>query len=294
VTRFGLLGTGYWADVCHAAGVASHPDAELVGVWGRDPEKAHALAARYGVTAEADLGVLLEQVDAVALSVPPDVQAELAVRAARAGCHLLLEKPLALSAEAAERVADEAASAGVASVVFFTQRFREPVEVWLRSVAESEWDGASGAFLGAGLAPESPFSHSAWRWEHGALWDLAPHLLALLIPVLGRVEEVAALRGRRDAAHVVLRHEGGATSDIAVSATTPPAAERLQLELWGPEGFSAAPLTLADVQAPYGRAVSALISAIATGRPHDCSAHFGADVVRVLEAADEAVSVQVG
>jgi predicted dehydrogenase len=179
-------------------------------------------------------------------------------------------------------------------VVFFTQRFVEPVDVWLRSVTQLEWDGASGVFLGTGLAPESPFSHSPWRWESGALWDLAPHLLALLIPVLGRVEEVAALRGRRDAAHVVLRHEGGATSDVAVSATTSAAAERLQLELWGPRGFSAAPLTNADVHGPYARALSALIAAIATGSHHDCSARFGADVVRVLEAADEATSVLVG
>jgi predicted dehydrogenase len=293
VIRFGVVGTGYWADACHAAGIAAHPDAELVGVWGRDGEKARALAARYGVEPEIELDALLEQVDAVAFSVPPDVQAELAVRAVRAGCHLLLEKPLALSAEGAERVADEAASAGVASVVFFTQRFVEPVDNWLRTVAESEWDGASGAFLGAGLAPGSPFSHSPWRWESGALWDLAPHLLAVLIPVLGRVEEVAAVRGRREAAHVVLRHEGGATSDLAVSATAPPAAERFQLELWGADGFSSAPLTNADIQRPYARAVSALIASIETGEPHACSARFGAEVVQVLEAADTAPRVVV-
>src|SRR5215218_6618847 len=111
------------------------------------------------------------------------------------------------------------------------------------------------------------------------------------MPALGPIEEVVAVRGRRDTAHLVLRHEGGATSEITVCATAPPAAERLQLELWGPGGFTRAPLTNADVGPPYVRAVSALISAIRTGVPHVCSAQFGADVVRVVQAADEAPTV---
>ena len=82
---FGLVGTGYWADVAHAAGIAAHPDAELVGVWGRDPAKASALAAKHGVRAFDDLDELIAAVDAVAFSVPPDVQAELAPAGGRGG-----------------------------------------------------------------------------------------------------------------------------------------------------------------------------------------------------------------
>ena len=285
MTRFGVVGTGHWADVCHAAGIAAHPGAELVAAWGRDEDKTRALAGRYGIDAETDLDVLLEKVDAVAFAVPPDVQAELAVQAARAGCHLLLEKPLALTAEAAERVVDEAESAGVATVVFFTQRFREPVDTWLRSVSDSDWDGGSGWFLTGSLAPDSPFS-TPWRHEYGGLWDLGPHLLSLLIPALGPVEEAAALHGRGDLTQVVLRHQEGRTSKITVSGTAPQAAERLQVELWGADGFSAAPLTLVDIQSSYSRALSALLASIETGIPQECSARFGAEVVRVLEAAE--------
>ncbi|WP_461030207.1 Gfo/Idh/MocA family oxidoreductase, partial [Streptomyces sparsus] len=49
--RFGLLGTGHWAEHTHAAALATHPDAELAGVWGRRPEAAAALGDRYGVPA---------------------------------------------------------------------------------------------------------------------------------------------------------------------------------------------------------------------------------------------------
>jgi predicted dehydrogenase len=285
VIRFGVLGTGFWADVCHASGLAAHPDVELVGVWGRDPAKTSALAGRHGVEAEADLDALLAKVDAVSLAVPPDVQAELASRAARAGCHVLLEKPLALATDSAERVVDEIARAGVGSVVFFLQRFVEPVEAWLReSVAPREWDGGSATFLASSLMPHSPFSQSPWRHEHGALWDLAPHLLAVLIPALGPVGKVTAARGSRESVDIVLQHEGGASSEISASMTAPEATGGARLELWGPGGRTQAPLA-SDFETPYARAVSALVSTIDTGRPHPCTAAFGAEVVRVLAAA---------
>src|SRR6185295_18080660 len=91
--KFGLLGTGYWAAETQAAALAAHPDAEFVGVWGRDPAKAQALADRYGVRAYGGVDALIADVDAVAVALPPDVQGELAARAAEAGRHLLLDKP---------------------------------------------------------------------------------------------------------------------------------------------------------------------------------------------------------
>src|SRR6266536_1801633 len=95
--RFGVLGTGYWAGETQAGGSVAHAGAGLVGVWGRNPAKAEGRGRRFGVRGYEDLDALLEAVDAVAIALPPDVQADLAVRAARAGRHLLLDKPLALS-----------------------------------------------------------------------------------------------------------------------------------------------------------------------------------------------------
>src|SRR5256885_7500584 len=82
--RFGLLGTGYWAAETQAAGLHEHPDARFVGVWGRNPDKARALADRYGVDAYTDVDALIGDVDAVAMALPPDVQAGPAGRAPRA------------------------------------------------------------------------------------------------------------------------------------------------------------------------------------------------------------------
>ena len=48
--RFGVLGTGYWAQEAHATALARHPDTELVAVWGRDPARTGAFAERFGPT----------------------------------------------------------------------------------------------------------------------------------------------------------------------------------------------------------------------------------------------------
>src|SRR5438445_3880577 len=149
--RWGVLGTGYWAEETHAAAIAAADGEEFVGVWGRDRTKADRVAARWGGRGYADPTTLFADVDAVAFALPPDVQAPLAVQAADAGRHLLLEKPIALHSLAAISVRDAVERSGVASVVFFTLRFRALVRPWLSEViATKGWQGASGRWLVGG------------------------------------------------------------------------------------------------------------------------------------------------
>jgi len=61
--RMGVVGTGYWAEVVHAAGVAAHPDVDLVGVWGRDLAKANAVAEPHGARGHDHFDALLDEVD---------------------------------------------------------------------------------------------------------------------------------------------------------------------------------------------------------------------------------------
>jgi predicted dehydrogenase len=288
VLRFGVLGTGYWAQEAHATALAAHPGTELVGVWGRDPAKTEAFAARFGVRGHVDLDRLLAEVDAVAVAVPPDVQAELALRAAAAGRHLLLDKPLALSVGAADRVAAAAAEHQVATVVFFTLRFLPEVAAWMEeATATGGWHGGDGAWLGTALQPGSPFAGSPWRHRKGALWDLGPHLLSLVLPLLGPVERVAAGTGLGDTVHLVLHHHGGAASTLALSQTVPPAAEGIFLRLWGPEGRPEIPAFRLDHLAALEAAIGQLTALVAAGATtHPCDVRLGRDSVAVLEAAE--------
>jgi predicted dehydrogenase len=285
--RFGVLGTGFWASEVHAASLAAHPDAELVGVWGRDLAKAKAVGAQFDVVGTDDVDALLADVDAVSFALPPDVQAPLAERAAAAGKHLLLEKPVALSTAAADRVVDAVAGAGVASVVFFTNRFRTATSTWLEQAARTTLAGGSVTWLGS-LAG-SPFDSSPWRHEHGALWDVGPHALSLLVPALGPVTAVQAGAGQGDTVHLVLGHVEGRASTVTVSSTAAPMAAGIETWVHGDAGRL--------VLLPEGRvaveahqvAVTELQAAALTGGVHPCDAAFGRDVVRVLETAQRAL-----
>jgi predicted dehydrogenase len=290
--RFGVIGTGYWAQEAHATALAASDATELVGVWGRDPARTEAVAERFGIAGHTDLDRLLAEVDAVAVAVPPDVQAELAVRAAGAGRHLLLDKPLALSPDGADKVARAVAAGGVASLIFFTLRFLPEVAAWMEETGGAGgWHGGDGAWLGTALEPGSPFAGSPWRQRKGALWDLGPHLLALAIPALGPVERVTAGTGLGDTVHLVLGHEGGASSTLTLSQTVPPAAEGRSFQLYGPQGRAAVPpFELAHLVA-LREAIGQLAAMVAAGTTtHPCDVRLGVDTVAVLDAAERFLS----
>jgi predicted dehydrogenase len=285
--RFAVLGTGHWARTVHAASLAGHPTAELVGVWGRDLAKAKAVGAEFDVPGTDDLDALLADVDAVSIALPPHVQAPLAERAALAGKHLLLEKPIALSVEAADRLVAAAEASGVASVVFVTARFRTATSSWLEQAGRTTLAGGSMTWLGARAG--SPFDDSPWRDEHGALWDLGPHALSLLVPTLGPVEAVQVGAGQGDTVHLVLTHPGGRASTVTLSHTVAPLATGIETWVHGDAGRIVLLPDYENSVDAHQVAVEELAAAALTGGAHPCDVAFGRDVVRVLAAAQRAL-----
>lgn len=292
--KVGLLGTGPWAAKTHGPALSAHKDVELTGVWGRRPEAAKSLADELGSRTYDDVDALLTDSDAVAIALPPDVQAPLAVRAAEAGCHLLLDKPVATTPEAARQVTEAVSAAGVASVVFFTLRFCEPTAAWIDDQAGSGgWltgraDWLSPVFGGG----DSPYMASPWRRERGALWDVGPHALSVLLPVLGDVadlEGVRAARGFGDTVHIILRHAQGASSTCTLSHSVPPAAAGVTAEVRGAAGTARLPERDESPVDAFTRAVDALTDAARTGRPHACDVRFAQRVTEILAQAESAL-----
>ncbi|MDT0344631.1 Gfo/Idh/MocA family protein [Streptomyces litchfieldiae] len=295
--RIGLVGTGPWARRTQGPALAEHPEAELVGVWGRRPEAAGELAEELGTRAYDGADALFADCEAVAFALPPDVQAPLAARAAAAGCHLLLDKPVATSVPAARELADAVAAAGVASVVFFTLRFAPETAAWVAAQSATDgWvtgraDWFSPVFGGA----DTPYSHSVWRKERGALWDVGPHALSLLLPPLGEVTGVTAAHGPGDMVHVALRHASGASSSMTLTHTVPPQASSVTAELRGSAGITTLP-ERGDGGAvrPFMRAFDALLESVATGEAHPCDVRFGLQVTEILSRTEAALPTQRG
>jgi predicted dehydrogenase len=288
--RFALVGTGYWARIAHAPALASADGVELAAVWGRNQEAAAALAAAHQATAYEDIDAMLAAVDGVAFAVPPDVQAPIAAAAARAGKHLLLEKPIAISEAEADDLVEAVTRGQVASVVFFTLRFRAAMRAWLAEVtARGDWTGGIASWFGSSLLVSSPFN-SPWRREKGALWDIAPHVVSLLWAVLGPVASVTADGGPADVSHLILHHRDGASSTVTVSQSAGEKAAGFEAFVWGSSGRSAAPAAASDPVPPLRTALAELTGNIRSGRTaHPCDVRFGRDVGHVIAEAQRQI-----
>jgi len=287
--RFGLFGTGPWAHLAHAPGLAAHGDVEFAGVWGRDEAKAGALAGEYGAKAYGDADALISEVDAVAIALPPSVQAPLALRAARAGKHLLLDKPVAFEPAVADEIAAAVADRSLASVVFFTRRFMPELQQFITGAIETGgWVEARIDHVGTIYDEGNPFGASPWRRESGGLWDVGPHAVALVLPVLGPVTEVAAMTAPRDMTHLLMRHASGAVSKITLSVDVPPAAAREEALFAGEAGVRTVPAVGWAPVAAYGHALDQLIESAAGELRPAMDIQFGAEVTAILAAAEEA------
>lgn len=274
--RIGLVGAGPWARDTHAPALLAHPGVELVGGWARRPEQVT------WATPFADYDALLEQVDAVALAVPPVVQAPMAVRAARAGRHLLLDKPVAGDLAGAIGVAAAVDAAGVSSVVLLTRRFAPETRAFLAAVARTDVVAAEGVWL-SGAALDGPYSGSPWRHADGALADVGPHVIDLLDAALGPVTGVehAHLDLASDTWQVSLRH-GVRRSTMTLSLRTPVVPSLLRISAHGAGGQ--VELSARDTPALecYRVALDELLTSARTGAPHPLDVHRGVHLQRVM------------
>ena len=221
--RFGLVGTGPWAHLTHGPGLVEASDADLVGVWavlrqgccvGRGA-RGHGVRRSRRAVRRRRRGRLRSAAGRPGRA---------GVEGRRAGKHLLLDKPVALTSAAARELADEASAHGCASVVLFTDRFLENGAAWLTEVGEQEWLGASMIWLGALDSPDSPYRESQWRRDRGAVWDIGPHALSTLIGALGPVVAMRAVSGQGDLTHLVTTHSSGASATATMSLFAPEAA----------------------------------------------------------------------
>jgi predicted dehydrogenase len=280
--RVGLVGTSQWARTVHGASANAHPSVELVGVWGRDRDKAASAASDLGTAAAASFEVLLDSVDAVVFSVPPSVQVPLAIQAAAAGKHLLLEKPLSLDVAAGRELVT--AAAGVRTAVFFTRVWAPRSAEWLDGLrATGGWECGRAAMVGA-LSPEF-LAESPWRATKGALWDVGPHALSVLERVLGPVSSIQATSGVRDLVHLVLRHESGATSTADLTLTAPAEAVHGDLSFWGSHGRSE-PLPVLGLPDALEAGQAALSSLIEPAAGMGLDAAYGLHVTELLSQAE--------
>lgn len=326
--RFGMVGCGE-AAVLNAEALALAPNASVTACHDPVPALAADLAGRLGAVPSPTVEALLERpdVDAVVLSVPHHLHAPLAILAAEAGKHVVVEKPPANDLAAAVAMVRAAEDAGVALSICFPQRYeaaavlaRRHVEAigrpsgvevrWYADKPPSYWHNG---FTGR--------STSDWRMRRdlaggGVLLMNLSHELDLVRHLLGlEAEEVtavtAAVEGSgevEDHVTVGVRYQDGAVGWFSATAAARGLREE-SLRLWGRDGHldvKPAPrvYTLrADLGHRVGRVVrlrppaarparavymSRFASAVAEGRPPDVTGGDGLAVQALLAAAYQA------
>jgi UDP-N-acetyl-2-amino-2-deoxyglucuronate dehydrogenase len=199
VTHVGLIGAGNISET-HARACQEVAGIHIAAVYGANRARAAKLAELYGGVAYPELPAMLghRPLDAVIIGSPSGLHAEQGIAAARAGLHVLVEKPLDVTVAAADRLIGEARSAGVRLGVLFQDR-TQPSFVRLRELLIS---GALGRPLLASArvkwyrAPEY-YTDSRWRGTRaldggGALINQGIHTVDLLGWLLGPVRRVLA------------------------------------------------------------------------------------------------------
>lgn len=292
--RFGVVGTGYWAQETHATSVVATESVELSAIWGRNAAAAEAAGARFDVPGFDDFEAFLSAVDAVTFAVPPEVQSMLALRAIEAGKHVLLEKPIAVSLASADALVAAAERTGVATMTFFTMLFDPRTRAIIAEAPAARWKSGAGLWLGSALLDENPFN-TPWRHVKGGLWDLGPHAVSVLWKTLGPITQVDAVAGEADLVHLVFGHEDGRTSTASMTLQASAAADGFATVLWGERGRLDVPVDDVDAQASHSTALRELAENARSGETsHACDIRFGRDVVRVLSLAEAALAARTG
>ncbi|MDT8341837.1 MAG: Gfo/Idh/MocA family oxidoreductase [Longimicrobiales bacterium] len=228
--RVGIVGTGAVAQLVHLPFCSGRNDVELVAVADKDPGKARALAERFGVERVLATDALLQadDLDAVILCTPNHLHEAEAVAALEAGKHVLVERPLALTADGCRQVIAAARAAGCTLGVGMSHRFRPDVAAARAFVEGGELGGVYAARV-AWMNRHVPLRATTWRQRPeqaggGAFVDLGVQAVDLLLWLLDgvRVKRVSAvMSGEGEAveedASVLAETENGVALSVEVS-----------------------------------------------------------------------------
>ena len=262
--RIGVVGTGWWAAQTHIPVLQASGEAEVVAICDRDADRLAAVGDRFGIAARyRDCDELLagERLDGVVVATPHVAHAGPAIAALRAGCHVLVEKPMATTAADGWAIAAAAAASGREVLVPCGLNFTPAASRAAALVRAGRLGRVRHAVCQMGSALHDLFAGepmletathmyrpppSTWADPEragGYGWGQMSHAVAWLLWVTGlRFEQVCCLFGRSDAGvdfydAAVARASDGATVAFSGAATVPKhVGMHTDIRIYGTEG----------------------------------------------------------
>jgi predicted dehydrogenase len=246
---YAIIGsTGYIGKV-HISAISQLNNCRLVGVYARTPEPLRQQAAALGVKPYAALADALTDtnVDAIIIATPHPSHLEIALNAAAAGKHILVEKPMAVTPSEADTMIAAARHANVKLGVLFNQRFRPDVRK-MRELLDRNAIGKiyRTALVHATMRTQDYYDRLAWRgtWRDeggGVLLNQGIHSIDLF-QWLGGMPQSLYSRMRaykhtievEDYASALLEYADGVHGTLHCNTVQAP--NQIRVELWGELG----------------------------------------------------------
>jgi predicted dehydrogenase len=242
---FGIVGAGMISRF-HAKALAEVRGARLVACCDNAPGRAAALAAEVGCRGYNSLEAMLadKEVDAVTIGTPSGAHMDPAVAAARAGKHVIVEKPLEITLKKCDKIIEACDKAGVKLASIFPSRFHDSSKLMKQAVDAGRFGRLTlGDAYVKWYRTQQYYDSGAWRgtWAldgGGALMNQAVHTVDLLAWFMGPVVEVQAYTATlaherievEDVATATLQFENGALGVIeATTAAFPGYLKRIEL-----------------------------------------------------------------
>jgi predicted dehydrogenase len=319
--RVAAVGCGYWGPNV-IRNLDAVPGFEVCCICDADPNRLRPVASRYpNARATTDVAEIFDDraIDAVYIATPVSTHYELVKRALEADKHVLVEKPLAMTVDQAEHLADLAQARRLTLMVGHTFVFSPPV----RKVKEL----IDGSQIGPIYYVETTrVNLGLFQKDVSVLWDLGPHDVSILTYWLGEVPVRVSARARsylgealEDVAFLTLEFPSGILAQVQISWLAPYKLRRTSIvgrqrmivydDLEPVEkvkifdrGVDRQPASFGEFQLTYrsGDILSPrldtteplyiecahFLECIQTGREPDASPRSGVEVVRVIHAAE--------
>ena len=241
-------------------GIVAAENAELVAIYDVATKANEEFASELGVraaTSEADL--LADDVDAVYIATPANLHCQQVLAAAKAGKHVLCEKPLGMTNNEALQMIAACKDADVQLGTAFMMRFHSQHQAALKMIQ----DGKLGkcVYGRAQLSCWYPLMEGNWRQDPskgggGSLMDMGGHCIDLLEMFFGKIKKVSCFINNtvheykaEDSAVAMLFFENGATATVDTFFCMPDASSKNVLELYGSQGSILAKGTIGQGEA---------------------------------------------
>jgi len=233
--KFALIGCGAISRK-HLISISRIPDAELTAVCDLDEKLAKKVGEEYKVPYYSDFHKMAEKedIDVFSILTPSGSHAQIILELVKYKKHFVVEKPLALRLEDADKIIEECDRNGVKIFVVKQNRFNLPIKKLREAIEQGRFGKlVLGTVRVRWCRTQEYYDSKPWRgtwaYDGGVLTNQASHHIDMLIWMMGEVESVMAMTSTRlvnieaeDTGVVILRFKNGALGIIEATTATRP------------------------------------------------------------------------